>query len=160
MDVQNHKPQPTFIPDGYTRKGFIKAIPGLHGEVRFSYRPMLPGQRDSTRNAINRERGEKASTLQAAAIAGHLTSWDCVYPEDGPDENLRGKIVPISVENVRHLIPSLFDRLFVIIGGMDASDPEPEAAPAEQKEYADLLLQAAESGGAPGDVALAVQQKN
>ena len=160
MESKEKQSAPTYIPDGYTRSGFIRAIPGLHGQIRFSYRPMLHGKRDSVRNGYQRERGEKGSLLVAGAIADHLVEWVCLYPEDGPDELLRGKAVKVTVDSVRHLAPPLLDRMFSIVSGMDGSDPEPEAEPEEQKEYAELLLQSAETGIGPGALQLAEQQKN
>lgn len=150
----------TFIPDGYTRRGYIAAIPSLHGAIRFEYRPLLPRERNSINQAVRREKTEKTDVLESAAVAKQLLSWDCVYPDDGPDASLRGQSMPITAANVQRLVPYLFDKLFMIIAGMDASDPDPDAPGDEQDNYAAALLKTAESNEPPGDKQLREQQKN
>lgn len=150
----------TFIPDGYTRRGYIAAISGLHGSIKFEYRPLLPRERNSINQAVRREKAEKADVLESAALAKQLLSWDCTYPVDGPDENLRGKSMPITAANVQRLVPYLFDKLYMIVSGMDASDPDPESPGDDQDSYAAALLRAAESDEPPGDNQLREQQKN
>lgn len=142
----------THIRDGFTRRGYVKEVPGLHGEMRFSFRPMLPEQRNAVRRIVSQEKGDKADVLLRTAIAEHLVDWSAADEE--------GRDVKIGPEGVRRLPPSLYDRLYLIISGMDASDPEPDAGDEEESSYAATLRKAAETGSVPGDVELVGQQKN
>lgn len=151
----------TFIPDGYTRRGYVAAIPGLHGAIRFEYRPMLPRERNSINAAIRREaKAEKTDALESAALAKQLLSWDCEYPDDGPDVAQRGQPMPVTAANVQRLVPYLFDKLYMIVSGMDASDPDPGAPATEQDGYAASLLASVDADQPPGDAELTAAQKN
>jgi hypothetical protein len=142
----------THIRDGFTRAGFVKDVPGLHGELRFSYRPMLPEQRNAVRRLVSGEKGDKGDVLLRTAIAEHLVDWSATDDE--------GKDIKVSSEGVRRLPPALYDRLYLIVSGMDASDPEPDATSEEETGYAAALRKAAETGAAVGDVQTVAQQKN
>jgi hypothetical protein len=142
----------THIRDGFTRKGFIKEVAGLHGELRFNYRPMLPEQRNAVRRLVSGEKGDKGDVLLRTAIAEQLVDWSA--------ENDEGRSIAIGPEGVRRLPPALYDRLYLIVSGMDASDPEPDATNEEETGYAANLRKAAETGTAVGDVQTVGQQKN
>jgi hypothetical protein len=146
------KHQYTHIRDGFTRRSFIKEVPGLHGELRFSYRPMLPEQRNAVRRLVSGEKGDKGDVLLRTAIAEHLVDWSATDDD--------GRSVKIGPEGVRRLPPALYDRLYLIVSGMDASDPEPDASDEEETGYAAALRKAAETGAAVGDVQTVEQQKN
>lgn len=49
------------IADGYTLEGFLPRRPGLHEEVRFKYRPALPGR------VADYMRADKASGVKEMA---------------------------------------------------------------------------------------------
>lgn len=142
----------THIRDGFTRRGFIKEIPGLHGELRFEYRPMLPEQRNAVRRLAGEAKGDKGDLMLRTAIAEHLVDWSA--SDDA------GKSVKADADGVRRLPPALYDRLYLIVSGMDASDPDPQATIEEESSYAATIRKAAEAGTAPGDQATADQQKN
>lgn len=142
----------THIRDGFTRTSFIKEVPGLHGELRFSYRPMLPEERNALRRVIGEAAGDKGNMLLQAALTKHLVDWNATDDQ--------GDAVKISQDGVRRLPPALYDRLYLIVSGIDASDPLPDATEEEESEYAAMLRKAAETGAAPGDLQTAAQQKN
>lgn len=146
----------THIRDGYTRRGFISGLnrdgQRLAGELRFTYRPMLPSQRSTMRRILDTEKGAKLDAMFSAAIAEQLEDWSAI------DD--RGGAVAPSPQNVSRLPPFLYDRLYMVIAGLDPSDPEPEAEPREADEYAALLRRSAEENAPPGDLLLSEQQKN
>lgn len=140
------------IRDGYTRDGYIEASDGLYEAMTFKYRPMLPQEESAVSVAAGKNPGKEAVLLRAAAIQKALVEWDEV------DES--GAKVPITVENVRRLPPSLFWRLYGVISGNAPSDPLPKATKEEDDEYTTALLQAAADGVAPGQTQLANDRKN
>ncbi len=146
------KNQYTHIRDGFTRGGFIKEVDGLHGELRFTFRPMLPEERNAVRRLVGTEKGDKGDVILRTAIADHLVDWSAADDE--------GRSIKVGPEGVRRLPPSLYDRLYLIVSGMDASDPDPEATSEVETGYAAALKKAVETGHAVGDVATALQQKN
>jgi hypothetical protein len=116
-----------FIDDGYTEEGYIKADEGVHGALEFTYRPMLPGQRDKAMQHLRREPADYAAFHEAArkALAGtkdtpaRLVSWNLKDRDERP--------VPITEANVGRIRARLFDKLWFILIGELASDPKPGA---------------------------------
>jgi len=126
------------IRDGQTRNGYIAAEPNHFGSLHFKYRPVLPALVDQVQREFDRlERSESAKAANANAhalirglIVQHIESWSEDAPIDG--------------EHVGRLLYPVFNRLYTIITGLRASDPDPEAnEEAETEEFADLL----EAGG-------------
>ncbi|HEV8061535.1 MAG TPA: hypothetical protein VGP68_16770 [Gemmataceae bacterium] len=155
--MSNDELKYTHIHDGFTRKGFINGINNmgerLSGELRFTYRPMLSVQRDSLSNLTRGETNpQKIDLLFSAALAKHLVDWSAQFEDGTP--------VPANAENVRRLPPFLYDRIYGIIAGMHASDPEPEIKAPDDDAYTAELRAAKESGAMPGDLAIVTQQKN
>lgn len=152
MDEKNY----THIRDGFTRRGYINGLDEsgrrLSGELRFTYRPMLAEQREAVRRIMRDEKGAKLDVLFSTAVAGQIVDWSAT--DDG------GQPVPVSVAAVRRLPPNLYDAVYLVMIGSRPSDPEPNQTQEEAVDYASLLRRSAESGVAPGELALAEQQKN
>lgn len=106
---------PTFIPDGYTRPGYIRRVPGLHGALRFTYRPLLPDERD----ALVRETGKRSAAefgaLTRKMLQKHVTEWDNKH---------EGQALPIDNETLRRLPPPMYTKLENIVSGYTPSDLE------------------------------------
>lgn len=131
-----------FIDDGYTEAGFIRAEPGLFDcDLRFAYRPMLPEERDSVAEGIERRKAHEAVQLVARTIAAHVSEWDL--------RDAKGEPVPVGERTIRRLRPRLFDRLYFVISGRQPSDPDPTKPGAGQDQegdsYAERLMRAQEA---------------
>lgn len=113
---------------------------------------MLPEERDTVRRLVLEAKGNGGEAMLNSALADHLVSWSAV------DD--RGNAVPVTVDGVRRLPPPLHDRVYLIISGGDAGDPDPNATIEEESAYAARLRKAAESGAAVGDAQTVEQQKN
>jgi hypothetical protein len=132
------------IDDGYDEPGFIAEVPRLFPALRFTYRPMLPEQRDFVLRQLNKLTPEQYSLRVCAEIAARVKSWNAT--------GRAGAVVPINVASVRTLWGPLFDRLFAVISGDMASDVDPEASPEDQQRAADDAMQAGLQGLPPGIV--------
>ena len=116
-----------FIDDGYTSDGYIAADEGVHGPLEFTYRPILPGQRDKVNQYLRRDPANYEAFHEAArkALAGtkdtpaRLVSWSLKDRSDQP--------VPITEANVGRIRPRLFDKLWLVVIGELASDKRPGA---------------------------------
>ena len=96
------------IRDGYTLDGKIPAKPGLHGEVKFSYRPALPERvveflRADTSTPVR----ELANTIKL--LSEHLVAWD-------------EECDPTSPETLRRVPHSALQLLVNHVTGYSATD--------------------------------------
>lgn len=150
------------IPDGYTRAGFIKGNGDLHPDVSFSYRRILYDDRDEVfRAGSTRAKTARAfNTLLRNLVLKHLAEWDLKYPQDHPDEKLRGTDMPLTEEVLRTEVPSLlWDRLYDVVSGRAPSDLKETS---DSEEVSDLVreLESMSSGQHPGDATAAADAKN
>lgn len=139
------------IEDGYTEAGYIKESKGLYPELRFTYRPMLHAERDAIASQIGTKTPEQVSVIFVAAARHRIVSWTATHG---------GNTLEIMDENIRRLRPSLFDRLYNIIAGAQASDPDPKASEDARQGEADAALEAAITGQSIGVVKEAAAEKN
>ncbi len=139
------------IEDGYTEAGYIKKAEGLYPELRFRYRPMLHAERDAIASQIGTKPAEQFTAILVAAAKHRIVSWDAMH---------MGAPLEITDENIRRLRPSLFDRLYNIISGQQASDPDPLASEDARELEADAALQAAITGQTIGAVREVDAEKN
>lgn len=139
--------------DGYTRAGYIEAVPRLHDELVFEYRPMIPEEVEQLNAAIDRTNPIQCIHRIAAAVLKRLVSWSEVDEKGAP--------VPLSFEAVRCLPYPMLSNLRRIIEGTMPSDLRP-GAPPESDEASDYAksLDAVVSGKAPGLDQLVSDQKN
>lgn len=112
-----------YIRDGFVQPGYLEEIEGLHGEIRFSYKPMIPEKADEIDRQVKalRERGEpsKASRLESKTIADQLTDWDLkVAPSESACRRLRN--------------PLLRTKLYLIVIGARPSDVDPDWMPSDE----------------------------
>jgi hypothetical protein len=120
----------TFFRDGYTRRARINAAPGLHGELNFSYRPLLVDQRDDITKLVldKRQTTKQVYDAMSSMMAGQITQWDASAERDGEE-------VAINAANVRRLPPALFDRVFDVICGAKPHDLPDEPTPDEVSDF-------------------------
>jgi len=102
------------IQAGYTEKGFVKAEKGIHGELRFEFRPVLVTDRSAHVSAIDGMKADAFDRKTAEVIEQHLISWDVT--------NAKGQPVPPTRINILRLKPRLFAKLYSIILGFEPSD--------------------------------------
>lgn len=109
---------PSYIPDGYTENAFLRAVPHIHDDVRFAFRPMLPEERADFIERGARLKAKEQTRRAAEVIEHHVHIWD-IY-----DEN--EKIVPLTADKILRLHPNLFNRLLWVVTGTEPWDEEPE----------------------------------
>lgn len=142
-----------FIPDGYTESGFIQAVAGLHGEFRFSFRPMLIEERSVILSERMTRLPEEQQDLKTAkAMQARLVTWSL--------RDAQGACVPIELGEIRRLKPALFRRLFLIVAGLEPSDPTPESPSVERLIANSLALDAALAGVPIGELSEERDRKN
>lgn len=107
-----------YIRDGFTQCGYIAPIDRLHGELRFSFRPMLPEEvaaMDMFRSNFEREPAKVIAKV-TAVCASKLIAWS---------EVADGTPIPINEISIKRLRPQVLTKLFNIISGDRASDEDP-----------------------------------
>lgn len=108
-----------YIRDGFTQSGYIAAIERRHGALRFNFRPMLPEEVeefDIFRNE-NILKPRQVTARLAKECASRITGWS---------EEVDGKPLQISVENLRRFRHTLLAKIYQVITGERASDEDPE----------------------------------
>jgi len=127
----NHQVRLSFVPDdGYTEKGYIKAVPLLHDALRFEFRPFLAEERSKLLREQSELAEEKRDFLIAQAFVAHLVSWDL--------KDAKGNAIKIDLNIARRLKPALFYRIWAIILGSEASDLDPDWAEDDAAENIEI----------------------
>lgn len=141
-----------FLDDGYTEKGYIAAEPGLHGALRFEFRPMLLAQRTPLLDRWEKLEPTKRDAIMAEFVTPNLLSWSLT--------DARGATVPISAANVLRLRPALQGKLVNVIMGLAAGDMDPEATDADRSATAELELRALLANQSVANIREAADAKN
>lgn len=123
----------SFIDDGYTQDGFIAGVAGIHGPLKFTYRPMLPETRDRLLRSQQRDVavGHKEAREE---LAKSVVTWDL--------KDRAGTAVPKTAANIGRLRPLLQDKLFSIVAGQMASEQDPHSEPKAEDEQAHKVEEA------------------
>lgn len=137
--TNGHAYQCSYIPDGYTLKGFIAQQPGLHGALNFTYRPMLQKDRVLVIEKIRTCPIEKSEDEVARVVAARVKTWDLTHPETGA-------AIEISSDAALHLQSTLLTRLWNILIGDKPTDINPDWAPQERKAVSDDAYELALKG--------------
>lgn len=104
-----------YIPDGYTEEGYIREVPGLHGPVRFTFRPMLVVQRAGLFGQRTLSLPDELQDRRCAdVLCAQLVSWSVTDSE--------GRPLAVTAENILRLKPALFQRILAIVSGVEPSD--------------------------------------
>lgn len=118
------------IGDGLCYRGFIEAVPGVHGCFQYVFRPMLPVEVTVTQGRINKlsDEGKKAEAeaLVARVVSEHIT-WTSVT--EGP----------ITAEQVGQLPNPVYNRLYMQLLGMSPMDSRYAEGPTAGQQLADDL---------------------
>jgi hypothetical protein len=141
-----------YFHDGYTQEGFIAAVPRLHGELRFSYRPALVEERSQLSDLAARMKSHLYDRQVAHFVAGKLVSWDLADPA--------GAEVGIAAESLLRLHPELFAKLQRIVLGCIACDVDPSWPGEQQNRLLEEASTAAASGRTVGGVRAEYDEKN
>lgn len=141
-----------YIPDGYTEKGYIEPSDGKHDALAFTYRPMLPEERDAVEEVLAIRPAREGSQVVAAAVAHALFEWDL--------RDVNGCPVPVGLDLVRRLRPTLLDKLYAVVSGREAGDPPPKQTTTEDQDYVVRLLEAAGTGCTPHELGQEADRKN
>jgi hypothetical protein len=138
--------------DGYTEQGFIAEVPGIHGEVRFKFRPMRCEVRSRVMDAMKDKKPAEQDAIVAKHLADHIVEWNV--------EDDRGKSVPVKIDTFRRLKPKLFYRLWDVVLGFDATDIDPAWGDDAVADHVDDLMEAADSPEPIGAATEARDAKN
>lgn len=141
-----------YVSDGYTASGYIAEVPGLHGELRFRYRPFLVEEDVTLAVATEKLDRSKANRAYVAQVAAKLVEWSLVDAD--------GKAVEISSASVARLSIPLWYRLKSIMLGIGPSDTDPKASDSQADEEAGLLLASIMEGKPIGQAAEEANEKN
>ena len=120
------------ISDGYTEPGYIAAREGMHGELRFAYRPMLPEQVDEVAAILDQGNVARSHETVRGVLVRQLQEWS--------------ESEPVSAASLRKLRPALWNRLYLIVSGRQPSDPDPKATPEQRSEWLADVLEAGKTG--------------
>lgn len=142
-----------FIPDGYTESAYIKSEDRVHGEFRFTYRPMLVEERTILYSKAMEHLSDEAQLKKrAAAVVARIQSWSLL--------DAKGQAAPIKVETYLRLKAPLFWRVLNIVVGADAGDLDPEAEAADTLALIDQRIQAAVEGRGVAELRETADAKN
>lgn len=139
--------QPATPRDGYTRRAYLKALPPLHGPVRFDFRPAALVERyefvDKQQGQASKARAENAAKF----VAAKLVRWDL--------KDAAGEAVPrtaVALLDPAKVDPNLFLRLLNVVLGVELWDDDPDLEPAQKDEDVEAVAAAAkEEGVTPGE---------
>jgi hypothetical protein len=109
-----------FIPDGFTRRGYIKEEPRLYGALRFEYRPTRRLTREEHWRALEKVQSDpaKGERLACEFVVSRLAGWEL--------KDATGSAVPLTADAMAHVEPILFERLYMIMLGKAVPDEDPE----------------------------------
>lgn len=118
----------SYIPDGYTREGYIKPAVTedsglrLHDSLSFQYRAATRLEvikldaevKIANRNSdLDPGAAVRAEQLACKFLADRLISWDLAF---------QGQVLPITTDTLSRLQPFLFSRLYNVVRGLDTGD--------------------------------------
>ncbi len=106
------------IRDGFSQRAYISEREGLSGEIRFSYRPMLPESVDETEAERRKVKGKSETHIVIKAILSRLVSWDVVDPKTKQPTQ-------ISLDSVRRLRWGVLYSMYNIICGLEPTELDP-----------------------------------
>lgn len=109
-----------YIEDGETRAGYVAEIPRLHEGARFAFRPCLSRERAVILAHMQKQTEPDGVDFAGAVIAQRVQTWDL--------KRKNGELVPLTPEHTVRIHPALLQSIYQIILGLQASDPDPNAA--------------------------------
>ena len=122
-----------FIPDGETRKAYVKAMQFEHPAVRFTYRRARADLLPSLTKVFNERNGGEIREM-AGVLAGQLIGL-CTVDDAGNNVAVPEEI---TADNLMLISPFLFRRIQTIVLGYSSSDPDPSDGTVQPTLGADL----------------------
>lgn len=118
----------SYIPDGYTEKGYIEGVPRLYEALRFKFRPMRIEDGSEFLDLLSKmsAKPREGEVFTAKMLAKRVLEWDL---KD------KGQTLPLDVKTLLGVQRRLFYRLMAIVLGTDASDMDPAWSEQEQDEF-------------------------
>ena len=138
--------------DGYTEPGFIRAEEGLHGDLRFLFRPLLVERQAAIVTSLETMKSGPKVRKIARVLAEQITDWSLIDGQRDP--------VPVTEATASRLKFSLFYRLWGIVLGTEATDIDPQWEQERTDEELAFQSQAAESETPVGQVKEGAHRKN
>lgn len=132
--MKDKKAMTTYIEDGFNLSGYVAAAPispsgeKLWEAVEFEYRPATRAEQvrldSQVRVASNTmysdpESGVKIDKLGMDFVAAHLKSWNIVDSNKIP--------IPLSAASFQRVHDAVYQKILMVIRGMETSDKRPEA---------------------------------
>lgn len=148
----NHRVLDYVPDDGYTELGFIEAVSGLHGLLRFEYRPFVMAERTKLFTKLQKLPDHEEDLMVAKVLVERLRGWSL--------EDRDGEPASISLPIVGNLRPALFSRLWGIVSGVFASDIDPLWATEQDEEDKEAKAEASRAGVSAGVAKEALLEKN
>jgi len=108
------------IRDGFTQSGYIPEVEGLHGAIRFEFRPMLPEETEHFEGIRDRDGArdpKKVRAILGEEVAKRIVSWS---------EKIDSSPAEISGANVRKMRFTLQTKIYNIISGFSPTTHDPE----------------------------------
>jgi len=100
--------------DGYTLDGYIAAVPRLHPEVRFTFRPVLYAGRQAWARQMNKTSDADGDTkCSVELICKHVKSWELKHNDAE---------VEIKPDTVARLHPQILHKMLDIVLGYAPSE--------------------------------------
>ena len=132
--------------EGKTAKFYLRGVRNVHGPIRGRFRVMWPDFRAKYLETIRGSKDNKEAELWSAkAVASLLSEWNVTYPNDHPNEDLRGKPVPITPDVLlKECYPPTYNRLMNVVLGMSEGDIDPDDSIEDQLKTVDNQNKSAE----------------
>ena len=105
-----------FIPDGWTLKATIPAVPGHWSAVTFRYRPLSADEESEVWAKQRLAPAEPMTRWYAEVFATKILDWDIKQAD--------GTKLPVTAENIKRLSPQFFDLLKSYVDGTQTGDQE------------------------------------
>ena len=132
------------IPDdGYTEPGFVAARPGLHGELQFTFRPLLIQDQAKWVKGADSMQAAVWNQQCARLMAERIKSWSLCTKD--------GSCVPINAASILRLKPALFSRLYGILLGTEPSDIDPSWEESQLATEAEIAAAAIDNAVSIGE---------
>ena len=126
------KPGSVYIEDGCTISGYVAEIARLHGEVRFTYRPLAQLERVTTQKKMSEVSAAQGEKIAAETMRRRLVDWDVTN---------NGRDVPIETAEILRLQPMLYQKMYLIVFGQIPSDVDPNESPEDCNVSAEVQVQ-------------------
>ena len=131
--MSNSSWRQNIIRDGFTQDGFIAESEGLHGELRFKFRPMLPEEYELLELFRQSNPGDprRVGAKEREEIASRLKAWSEV---DNTNTS-----VPINADVLKMLRPELWYKLLAVVIGQRRTDDDPKSKGLDDKNLSEQL---------------------